>query len=158
MSHQQQSRICFAFEIDRYDILINFVCERCSCSDKSCIAMKDSSSRLKCSKCVHANKACVNMSWASLNRIKKDLFLKIAKNEAVLTIVITRLLRNKKMLKKVDAKAKRKTQCFLSEVKKSNVAESFDCFAANALIKASSVIWSSLAMLNDFSNVNKISE
>jgi hypothetical protein len=71
--------------------------------------MKDSLSCLKCLKCVRASRACVNMSWASLNRIREDLFSKIAKNEAVLTIVITRLLRNKKMLKKVDAKAKRKT-------------------------------------------------
>jgi len=140
MSYQQQSRICLAFEIDRYDILIDFVCERCSCSDKSCIVMKDSLSRLKCSKCVRANKACVNMSWISLNRIRKDLFLKIAKNEAVLTIVITRLLRNKKMLKKANAKAKRKTQCLLFGVKESNVAESPNCFAANALIEASPAI------------------
>ncbi len=158
MSRQQQSRIRLAFEIDRYDILIDFACERCSCSSKPCIAMKDSSSRLKCSKCVRANKACVNMSWTSLNRIREDLFSKIAKNEAVLTIVITRLLRNKKMLKKVDAKAKRKTQCFLFGMKKSNVAESFDCSAANALIEASSAIWSSLAMLNDFLSVDEISK
>jgi len=86
------------------------------------------------------------------------LFSKVAKNEAVLAIVITRLLRNKKMLKKVDAKAKRKTQCLLFEMKESNVAESSDCSAANALIEASSAIWSSLAMLDDFSNVDGISE
>ncbi len=158
MSYQQQSRICLVSEIDRYDILIDFACERCSCSDKFCIAMKDSSSRLKCLECVRASKACINMSWTSLNRIRKDLFSKIAKNEAVLTIVITRLLRNKKMLKKVDAKAKRKTQCLLFEMKESNVAESLDCSAANALIEASSAIWFSLAMLNDFSNVDEISK
>ncbi len=76
----------------------------------------------------------------------------------MLAIVITRLLRNKKMLKKVDAKAKRKTQCLLFEVKKLNVAESSDCFAANALIEASSIIWFSLVMLNNFSNVDEISE
>jgi hypothetical protein len=140
MSHQQQSRIRLAFEIDRYDILIDFACERCSCSDKPCIAMKDSLSYLKCSKCVRASKACVNMSWISLNRIRETLFSKIAKNEAVLTIVITRLLRNKKMLKKANAKAKRKTQCFLFEMKKSNVAESSNCLVANTLIKASFVI------------------
>jgi len=140
MSYQQQSCIRLAFEINRYDILVNFAYERCSCSDKPCIAMKDSLSRLKCSKCVRASKACVNMSWASLNRIRKDLSLKIAKNEAVLTIVITRLLRNKKMLKKVDAKAKRKTQCLLFKIKKSNVAKSFNCLVANALIEASSAI------------------
>ena len=156
MSYQQQSRIRLAFEIDRYDILVDFACERCSCSSKPCIAMKDSSSCMKCSKCVRANKACVNMSWISLNRTREDLSSKIAKNEVVLAIVITRLLRNKKMLKEVDAKAKRKTQCLLSRVEKSNVAESFDCLVANALIGASSIIWSSLAMLDDFSNVGGI--
>jgi len=80
------------------------------------------------------------MSWISLNRTREDLSSKIAKNEAVLAIVITRLLRNKKMLKEVDAKAKRKTQCLLSRVEESNVAKSFDCFVANALIEASLVI------------------
>jgi len=140
MFHQQQSRIRLVFEIDRYDILVDFACERCSCSSKSCIAMEDSLSRLKCSKCVRASKACVNMSWTSLDRTREDLFSKVAKNEAVLTIVITRLLQNKKMLKEVDAKAKRKTQCFLFEVKESNVAESLDCFVANALIEASFAI------------------
>jgi len=43
-------------------------------------------------------------------------------------------------------------------MKKSNVAESFDYFAANALIEASSAIWFSLAMLDDFSNVDEISK
>ena len=140
MSHQQQSRICLAFEIDRYDILVDFACERCSCSNKPCIAMKDSSSRLKCSKCVRANKVCVNMSWVSLDRTREDLSSKVAKNEAVLTIVITRLLRNKKMLKEIDAKAKRKTQCLLFEMEESNVAKSLDCLVANALIEASLAI------------------
>jgi hypothetical protein len=157
MSYQQQSRIRLAFEIDRYDILVDFAYERCSCSSKPCIAMEDSSSRLKCLECVRANKACVNMSWVSLDRTREDLSSKVAKNEAMLAIVITRLLRNKKMLKKTNAKAKRKTQCLLFEVEKSNVAESPDCPVANALIEASSTIWSSLAMLDDFSNVGGIS-
>ncbi len=64
----------------------------------------------------------------------------MTKNEVVLTIVITRLLRNKKMLKKVDAKTKRKTQCLLSNMKESNVIESSNCLVANALIGASSII------------------
>jgi len=62
MSRQQQSRLRVAFEIERYDILIDIVCERCSLSDHFCIAMEDFSSRLKCLKCVRASKSCVNMS------------------------------------------------------------------------------------------------
>jgi hypothetical protein len=98
------------------------------------------------------------MSWASLDRTREDLSSKVAKDEAVLATVITRLLRNKKMLKEVDAKAKRKTQCLLFGVEESNVAESSNCPAANVLIGASSAIWSSLAMLNDFSSVDEISK
>ncbi len=151
-----QNRIRLAFEIDRYETLVDFACERCCCTSKPCIVMKDSSSRLKCLKCVRANKSCVNMSWASLDRTREDLSSKVAKNEAVLAIVITRLLRNKKMLKEVDAKAKRKTQCLLSSIEESNAIESSNCPAANALIGASLVIWSSLAMLDDLSSVGGI--
>ena len=52
------------------------------------------------------------MFWFSLNRTRKKLFLKIANNEKILIKVIIRLFRNKKILKKVDAKTKRITQCF----------------------------------------------
>ncbi len=69
-----------------------------------------------------------------------------------------RLLYNKKMLKKVDAKTKRKTQCLLFNIKKSNVIKLSNCFVANALIKTSFIIWFFLAMLNDLSNVNEISK
>ncbi len=58
----------------------------------------------------------------------------------MLTIVITRLLRNKKMLKKINAKIKRKTQCLLSNIKKLNVTKSLNCSIANALIEASFII------------------
>jgi len=75
-----------------------------------------------------------------LNYTRENLFFKVTKNEIMLIIVIMRLLRNKKMLKKIDAKTKRKTQCLLFNVKKSNVIESSNCFVANALIEASFVI------------------
>jgi len=98
------------------------------------------------------------MSWSSLDHNREDLFAKIVEDEALLTIVITRLLRNKKVLKEINAKAKRKTQCLLSRMKESNILESFDYPIANALIESSSTFWSSLAMLNDFSNVDGIAE
>jgi len=158
MSRQQQSRLRVVFEIERYDILIDIACERCSLSDHFCIAMKDFSSRLKCSKCVRASKSCVNMSWSSLDHNRKDLFVKIAKDEALLAIVIIWLLRNKKILKKINAKTKQKTQCLLSRMKESNVSKSFNCSAANVLVGSSSAFWLSLAMLNDFSNVDEIAK
>jgi hypothetical protein len=158
MSRQQQSRLRVAFEIERYDTLIDIACERCSLSDCPCVAMKDFSSYLKCSKCVRASKSCVNMSWSFLDHNREDLFVKIAKDEALLAIVITRLLRNKKILKEINAKTKRKTQCLLLRMKELNVSEFFSCLVANALVGSSSAFWSFLAMLNDFSNVGEISE
>ncbi len=50
------------------------------------------------------------------------------------------LLRNKKMLKKVNAKTKRKTQYLLSNIKKSNIIKLSNYFVANALIKTSFII------------------
>jgi len=152
-----QNCICLAFKIDCYETFVNFACKRCCCISKPYIVIKDLLFYLKCLKCVCANKLCVNMSWASLNYTRENLFFKVIKNEIVLIIVIMRLLRNKKMLKKVDAKAKRKTQYLLSSIKKLNVIKSLNCFVANTLIKTSFIIWFSLAMLNDFSNVDGIS-
>ncbi len=51
-----------------------------------------------------------------------------------------RLLRNKKMLKKVNAKTKRKTQCLLFNIKKLNVIELLNYLVANALIRTSFII------------------
>ncbi len=68
-----------------------------------------------------------------------------------------RLLCNKKMLKKVDAKTKRKTQCLLFNIKKLNVTKLSNCLVANALIETSFIILFSFVILNNFSNVNKIS-
>ncbi len=56
-----QNCICLAFEINYYKTFVNFVCKRCCYINKSCIAIKDSLFYLKCSKCVCANKLCVNM-------------------------------------------------------------------------------------------------
>ncbi len=57
-----QNCICLVFKIDCYETFVNFVCKRCCYINKSCIAIKDSSSYLKCSKCVCAKKSYINMS------------------------------------------------------------------------------------------------
>jgi len=58
----------------------------------------------------------------------------------MLIIIIMRLLRNKKILKKINTKIKRKTQCLLFNIKKLNVTKLSNCFVANALIKTSFII------------------
>jgi len=153
MSRPQQNRIRLASEIERYGVLLDISCDRCSLTGHSCVAMEDSSSRLKCSECVRAGKPCVNMSWSSLDRTREELSSKVAEDEALLATVINRLLRNKKILKEVDSKAKRKTQCLLDGSEETDMPESSNCPAADALVGSSPAFWSSLAMLDDFSSV-----
>ncbi len=158
MSRQQQNRLRLAAEIQRYGTTVDFACDRCSSLKSLCIAMEDSRSRLKCSECVRAGKPCVNMSWQSLDRTREELSSKVAEDEKVLATVITRLLRNKKILKEIDLKARRKTQCLLSEVDAEEDSDLLNCPAADALVGLSPAIWSSMAMLDDFSSFNDAAE
>jgi len=57
-----QNRICLASKIDCYKTFVNFACKRCCYTSKPYIVIKDLSFRLKCSKCVRANKSYINMS------------------------------------------------------------------------------------------------
>ena len=158
MSSQNDNHLRAAAEINRYDVSVNFFCDRCSDSDRFCIIIKNSFFRLKCSECVRVKKPCVNMSWSSLNSTREDLSIKIAADEKKLTTMITRLLRNKKILKEIDAKAKRKAQCLLSKMNEADVSMSNNCSAVNALYDLFPAIWSSFVLLNDLSNVDEIAE
>jgi len=101
-------------------------------------------------KCVCANKLYVNMSWIFFHQNKEDLFVKIVEDKA--------LLQNKKILKKINAKTKQKTQYLLSKIKESNIFEFFNYLVANIFVKLSFIFWLSFAMLDNLSNVNKIIE
>jgi len=57
----------------------------------------------------------------------------------MLTIIIIRLLQNKKILKKINATTKQKTQCLLLRIKESNTFEFFNCFVTNILVELSFV-------------------
>jgi len=76
----------------------------------------------------------------------------------VLVIVITRLLRNKKILKEINSKVRRKTQCLLSEVDVKEDSDPLNCPAADTLVGLSLAIWSLMAMLDDFSSFNNATE
>ena len=121
-------------KIERYEIFVNIFCDRCCFFDRFCIVMKNFEFYFRCFQCVKNEKKCVNISWSSLNRTRKNLISKIFVNEAMLTIVIIKLLRNKNFLKEINAKTKRKTQCLFNDLKKSNIFKSNDCFVANVLI------------------------
>ena len=61
MSRQQQNRFRIVFKIERHNFLIDIICDRYCFFDRFCVAMKNSSSRFKCSKCIRVDKVCVNI-------------------------------------------------------------------------------------------------
>ena len=92
--------------------------------------MPNDSSCLKCSKCTRSGKLCVNMTWSSLNRTCEEYEEKVQADETLLATVIPRLLRNKKVLKQANERAKRKALCMASEMINAGeleTAEVVDC-------------------------------
>ena len=59
---------------------------------------------------------CVNLSWPSLDRTREEYQKKVDEDEALLATVLARLLRNKKILKQAEERAKRKAECLASEM------------------------------------------
>ena len=66
---------------------------------------------------------------------------------------MTRLLRNKKILKEANRKARRKIEYLSSEVDLLEDPGFIDYSASDVLMGISPAIWSFLSILNDFSNV-----
>lgn len=95
------------------------------------------------------------MSWASLDSSREVIQKKIDADETLLTEVMARLLRNKKLLKSVNAKAQKKTECLaaeLEEIPESPVPDDVfveDCPAAAATIGLSPMVWGTLANLEE---------
>jgi len=80
---------------------------------------------------------------------------KVEADEALLATVLARLMRNKKILRQAEERAKKKAQCLMSEMESSGdldvvVSEDADCPAADATTGFSPVMWSTIDMVNDF--------
>jgi hypothetical protein len=111
--------------------------------------------RLKCAECVRAGRPCVNLSWSSLDRTREEYAKKVEEDEALLATVLSRLLRNKKILKQAEERAKKKAHCLMAEMDAAGELESefsapINCPAADALVGLSPMVWSTLAMADDF--------
>ena len=66
--------------------------------------------------------------------------------------VMARLLRNKKILKQAEERAKLKAQCLMAEMEESNTLEDEDCPAAAATVGLSPLVWQSLGSLEALTN------
>ena len=96
------------------------------------------------------------MSWASLDNSRELLQRKIEEDEVALAEVLSRLLRNKKLLRSVNEKAQKKTECLaaeLDEVPETPPSEDVftqDCPAAAATIGLSPATWETLALVENY--------
>jgi hypothetical protein len=114
--------------------------------------MPEGSNRLKCSECTKAGKPCVNMSWSSLDKTREEYEKKVEADETLLAVVVTRLMRNKKILKQANDRARQKALCMANEMVESgelDTAEEMDCPAASIGMCASPATWSVLGIIEE---------
>jgi hypothetical protein len=114
--------------------------------------MPEGSNRLKCSECTKAGKPCVNMSWSSLDKTREEYEKKVEADETLLAVVVTRLMRNKKILKQANDRARQKALCMANEMVESgelDTAEEMDCPVASIGMCASPATWSVLGIIEE---------
>ena len=101
--------------------------------------MLEGSNCLKCSKCIKAGKPCVNMSQLSLDKTCKEYEKKVEADKTLLAVVVTQLLRNKKILKQANNCAQQKALCIANKIVESSkldTAKKIDCPATSISIYA----------------------
>jgi hypothetical protein len=145
-----QNQLRLASEISKNGILASVPCNCCFESGHDCIAMPES--RLKCSECTRLGRACVNLSWTSLDKTREEYQKKVDEDEKALAEIMARLIRNKKILRQAEERARKKLLCLASELRNDGeevdaVAEDFNCPAADALVGFSPTLWSTMGML-----------
>ena len=145
-SHSKQKRLRLALEIERNGSSVDFPCDNCFLHNRRCVVM-ESRNRLKCSECVRRGRPCVNLSWSSLDKTRDEYRKKVEEDEVLLAEVLSRLMRNKKVLRQAEERSKQKTECLMSEMEDKGELE--DCPAADALVGLSPAIWSTMGFLND---------
>lgn len=114
-----------------------------------------SANRLKCAECVRVGRPCVNLSWESLDKTRAEYEKKVEEDEKLLSDVIARLLRNKKILAQAKDRAAKKAECLANELEESGEdvrAEEINCPAADALVGYSPAMWATLDMLDTSAN------
>jgi hypothetical protein len=149
MSSSTQRRIRLSSEIRSANTLASVACNHCFLQGIECYVMPNS--RLKCSECTRLGRACVNMSWASLDKTREEYEKKVDQDEKLLAEVIARLLRNKKILEQAKERAQRKAMCLASEMEadgESISAEQIDCPAASVGVAFSPAMWSTMDFID----------
>jgi hypothetical protein len=97
-SASTKNRLRLASEIQHNGRPVDIPCDCCFLSGHTCITIANAS-RLRCSECVRLGRPCVNLSWDSLDRTRKEYQRKVDEDEAELSVILARLMRNKKILR-----------------------------------------------------------
>lgn len=146
-SSSSKNRLRLAKEIFEHGHPVPFACDHCFVNNLCCVAMEGTSS-LRCAECVRRGRKCVNLSWESLDKTREEYRKKVEQDEEALAEVLARLMRNKKILKQAEERAKRKALCLESEMEASGQFEDEDCPAADATVGLSPAVWSSIDFVN----------
>jgi hypothetical protein len=148
-SASTKNRLRLASEIQRNRRPVDIPCDRCFLSGHTCIAMANAS-RLHCSECMRLGRLCINLSWDSLDCTRKEYQRKVDEDEAELSIILARLMRNKKILRQVEHRVERKALCLSNEMEAAGELESIDnCPAADAGTSVSPTVWSTINFLDE---------
>jgi hypothetical protein len=70
MSSSTQRCICLSSEIRNANTLAEIACNSCFLQGIKCFVILNSC--LKCSECTRLGRACVNMSWALLDKTREE--------------------------------------------------------------------------------------
>jgi hypothetical protein len=150
-SAHRKNQLRLALEIQRNGFTSPIECDYCLLHSKVCIIMPGG---LKCSECTRIGRPCVNMSWESLDRTRDEYSKKVEADEALLAEVVLRLMRNKKILKQAEERAKKKTICLSNEMREAGeevdaTGVNLDCPAASIGVAFSPTMWSTLGMIDE---------
>jgi hypothetical protein len=149
-SDSRKRQLRLASEIFQANTIADVACDWCFLNNRSCYVMPNSP--LKCAECTRQGKPCVNMSWASLDKTREEYRAKVDADEKLLAEVISRLLRNKKILAQAEERARRKALCLASEMEADGDevnATDLNCPAASIGVAFSPTMWATLGMIDN---------
>jgi len=150
---RSKEHLRLALEIRRNGLPAPVSCDYCFAHNRQCVAMPEvDGKRLKCSECTRLGHPCINMSWVSLDKTREEYKKKVEEDEQLLAQVISRLMRNKKILKQAEDRAAKKAICLANTLREGgddvDAQESVDCPAADALVGFSPMMWETLGSLD----------
>lgn len=96
------------------------------------------------------------MSWSSLDKTREEYKKKVEEDEKALSVLMVRLLRNKKILAQAEERARKKTLCLAAEMAADGEdvsAEDLSCPAAAATVGYSAAMWTTLDMVDSMASV-----